>query len=76
MKEHSDSEKNRDRLYEIYEIPEVERKEYTIHHIVFKADRHKAEFQGYNIDQISNLCPLPLKEHRRLHDIIWKQKHK
>lgn len=62
----------KNRVYEIYGIPKEERKNYQIHHIVFKEDkRHNPQlWKGFDIDKIANLYPLKKEEHKRLHDII------
>jgi hypothetical protein len=55
------------RLFEIYGIPKEKRKLYSVHHIIFKSDRRNPLFKDFDVNKISNLCPLLRKEHRRLH---------
>jgi hypothetical protein len=50
---------NKDRVYEIYGIPPKEKKKFSIHHIIFRREG------GTN--EKSNLCPLPIEQHRQLH---------
>jgi len=50
---------NKDRVYEIYGIPPKEKKKFSIHHIIFRREG------GTN--EKSNLCPLPIEQHRALH---------
>ena len=39
-----------------------------MHHIIFKSDKaNDPIFKDFDIDKISNLCPLPVKVHGQLH---------
>ena len=71
MKEKTEYERNKDRVYEIYGISKQERKKYSVHHIVFKSDPNlHPEFADFDVNKISNLCPLKKWTHRNLHDKV------
>lgn len=63
------------RVYEIYEIPEEVRQAYSIHHIIFKRDIkfNPVSWQGFRVNDLANLCPLKIKEHRELHLRVDRQ---
>jgi len=66
--------KNRTRCFEIYGLNPTDRR-YNIHHIIERSDYKKnkrfwdsLEPNGrFDIDSISNLCPLLVTEHAQLH---------
>lgn len=60
------------RVYDIYRIPKKERRQYQIHHIVFRSDVKKDPqlWKGFDVEKIANLYPLKITEHKRLHKMI------
>ena len=71
MKERTQYQIKKDRVYEIYGIPKWERKKYSVHHIVFKSDpRNHPEFRNFDVNKISNLCPLLKEDHKELHEKV------
>ena len=63
--------KNRTRVFEIYGIDPEDRR-YNTHHIIFKSDTKRSPFRGYDVDQLANLCPMLITEHRKLHAFITR----
>jgi len=63
--------KNKRRVLKIYGIS-PKNHSYDIHHIVFRSDaaNRNSPLYGFDVDQLSNLCPLLRKEHQRLHKLI------
>ena len=71
MKEKTQYQIKKDRVYEIYGIDRKDRKKYSIHHIVFKSDpKNHSEFRNFDVNRISNLCPLLREDHKDLHNKI------
>lgn len=79
---------NRERVYDIYNIPVRERgHKYTMHHIVYRSDIGKLVPRSFDVDAESNLYPLKKDIHDELHrrvdlpedrkcpDLIRRRKH-
>jgi len=64
---------NRARVFEIYNLNPNDHR-YTCHHILFREDfKEHPEWDKSYQDSKANLCPLPIEEHRRLHEMIEKR---
>lgn len=62
--------KNRERVYEIYEI-DINDKTYNCHHIVSREDYRKGLVPpDFDINALSNLYPMKITEHNDLHKRI------
>jgi len=69
--------RNYARVYEIYGIEPNDRR-YNIHHIVYKRDCKSGLMKNFDVNQISNLCPLKKEDHADLHrrvDLIEHYHH-
>ena len=55
------------RVYDIYGIPKKKRKDYQMHHIIFRSDKKDPIFEDFDIDKKANLYPLKEEEHKNLH---------
>jgi hypothetical protein len=66
---------NKERVYEIYGIPKSERKDYSIHHIVFKSDIKNGNgiWEGFDKDKKANLYPLKRDIHEKLHQDLYER---
>lgn len=57
------------RVREIYGVAPNDHR-YNIHHIIFRSDvdNRPELFKGFDVDQVSNLCPLLRHQHEQLHE--------
>lgn len=63
--------RNRTRAFEIYGVKPND-PNYNCHHIIFRSDVHKYPelWVGFNVNQVSNLCPLKIRDHARVHEMV------
>ena len=65
-----DYRSNRQRVFELYGIDPSD-PNYNCHHIVFRSDfREPNRFPEGYCDSKANLIPLPVNEHKRLHERV------
>jgi len=61
--------RNKKRVFEIYGIDPKDRR-FSCHHIVFRSDRGRIVSKDFDVNQPSNLYPLPKEIHRKLHERV------
>ena len=71
MPKESEYHRNSARVREIYGVAQND-KSYSMHHIIQRSDiRRYPEIWGdYHVNQKSNLIPLKIRVHKRVHEMI------